>query len=134
MDRKADTERKEKSQGKTIWIRFKRNQTGCSRLVVFLIMAVIVLSADLWLDYESGATTMDLTNAYQALVQLIFWHRSSMVVIILPVFVFGGRISMFVGIATVAVSLTFWRSDRLQLPHIMAEKWMEVLMRFAWMF
>ena len=57
---------KKKSQWKTIWIRFKRNKLAVAGLVVFLIMAVIVLSADLWLDYESGATTMDLANAYQA--------------------------------------------------------------------
>ena len=55
---------KKKSQWKTIWIRFKRNKLAVAGLVVFLIMAVIVLSADLWLDYESGATTMDLANAY----------------------------------------------------------------------
>ena len=47
---------KKKSQWKTIWIRFKRNKLAVAGLVVFLIMAVIVLSADLWLDYESGAT------------------------------------------------------------------------------
>ncbi len=98
---------KKKSQWKTIWIRFKRNKLAVTGLIVFLIMAAMVLSADLWLDYESGVTTMDIDNAYQTpSAEHIFgtdqYGRDYFTRV-----VFGGRISMFVGIATVAVSLTF---------------------------
>ncbi len=98
---------KKKSQWKTIWIRFKRNKLAVTGLIVFLIMATMVLSADLWLDYESGVTTMDIDNAYQTpSAEHIFgtdqYGRDYFTRV-----VFGGRISMFVGIATVAVSLTF---------------------------
>ena len=98
---------KKKSQWKTIWIRFKRNKLAVAGLVVFLIMAVIVLSADLWLDYESGATTMDLANAYQAPSAAHIFGTDQYGRDYFTRVVFGGRISMFVGIATVAVSLTF---------------------------
>ena len=96
---------RKKSQWKTIWIRFKRNKLG--GLIVFLMMTVLVLSADLWLDYQQGAMTMDIANAYQAPnAQHIFgtdqYGRDYFTRVI-----YGGRISMFVGIATVAVSLTF---------------------------
>ncbi len=98
---------RKKSQWKTIWIRFKRNKLALGGLIVFLMMTVLVLSADLWLDYQQGAMTMDIANAYQAPnAQHIFgtdqYGRDYFTRVI-----YGGRISMFVGIATVAVSLTF---------------------------
>ena len=98
---------KKKSQWKTIWIRFKKNKMALGGLIVFLLMAVIVLSADLWLDYEKGAMTMDIANAYQSpSAQHIFgtdqYGRDYFTRV-----VYGGRISMFVGIATVMVSLIF---------------------------
>jgi len=98
---------KKKSQWKTIWIRFKKNKLALAGLIVFAVMAITVLSADLWLDYETGAITMDISNAYQGpSAQHIFgtdqYGRDYFTRVI-----YGGRISMFVGIATVAVSLTF---------------------------
>ena len=98
---------RKKSQWKTIWIRFKKNKMALGGLIVFLLMAAIVLSADLWLDYEQGAMTMDIANAYQSpSAQHIFgtdqYGRDYFTRV-----VYGGRISMFVGIATVMVSLIF---------------------------
>ena len=103
---KYSTSRK-KSQWKTIWVRFKRNKLALAGLIVFALMAITVLSANLWLNYEEGALTMDIANAYQSpSAQHIFgtdqYGRDYFTRVI-----YGGRISMFVGIATVAVSLTF---------------------------
>lgn len=103
---KYSTSRK-KSQWKTIWVRFKRNKLALAGLIVFALMAITVLSANLWLNYEEGALTMDIANAYQSpSAQHIFgtdqYGREYFTRVI-----YGGRISMFVGIATVAVSLTF---------------------------
>lgn len=98
---------KKKSQWKTIWLRFKKNKLAVAGLIVFLIMSAIVLSADLWLDYESGATVMDIANAYQPPSATHIFGTDQYGRDYFTRVVFGGRISMFVGIATVAVSLTF---------------------------
>ena len=120
---------KKKSQWKTIWIRFKKNKMALGGLIVFLLMAVIVLSADLWLDYEKGAMTMDHCQrlpvsqrpAYFGTDQYgrdYFYPRG-----------YGGRISMFVGIATVMVSLIFGGPDRRHGRLHYGGKVDEVLMR-----
>ena len=62
---KYSTSRK-KSQWKTIWVRFKRNKLALAGLIVFALMAITVLSANLWLNYEEGALTMDIAIAYQS--------------------------------------------------------------------
>ncbi|MCI8578931.1 MAG: ABC transporter permease [Lachnospiraceae bacterium] len=98
---------RKKSQWKTIWIRFKKNKLALAGLAVFLLMAVTVLSADLWLDFESGALNMDLANAYQAPSAAHLFGTDQYGRDYFTRVIYGGRISMFVGIATVAVSLTF---------------------------
>ena len=55
---------KKKSQWKTIWIRFKRNKLALAGLIVFGIMALIVLTADLWLDFKNNGLKMNILNSY----------------------------------------------------------------------
>lgn len=98
---------RKKSQWKTIWLRFKKNKLALAGLIVFALMAITVLSADLWLDYESGVLTMDIANAYQGPSAAHFFGTDQYGRDYFTRVIYGGRISMFVGIATVAVSLTF---------------------------
>ncbi len=98
---------KKKSQLKAIWMRLKKNKLAMFGLIVFAVMAIIVLSADLYLDYEQQAITQDLTNRFalpsgKHLLGTDHYGRDVMVRII-----YGGRISMFVGLATICVSLSF---------------------------
>lgn len=103
---KYSTSRK-KSQWKTIWVRFKRNKLALAGLIVFALMAITVLSANLWLNYEEGALTMDIANAYQSPSAKHIFGTDQYGRDYFTRVIYGGRISMFVGIATVAVSLTF---------------------------
>ncbi len=98
---------RKKSQWKTIWHRFKKNKLALAGLIVFILMAVTVLSADLWLDYDSGVLNMDIANAYQGPSAAHLFGTDQYGRDYFARVVYGGRISMFVGIATVAVSLTF---------------------------
>lgn len=98
---------KKKSQIRVIWTRFKRNKLAVLGMVIFLLMLLAVLGADLYLDYETDALDINLKNRF-ALPSAEHWFgtdqngRDEFARVI-----YGGRISMFVGIATVAVSLTF---------------------------
>ncbi len=98
---------RKKSQWKTIWLRFKKNKLALAGLVVFVLMAATVLSASLWLNYKEGALTMDIANAYQSPSAAHIFGTDQYGRDYFTRVIYGGRISMFVGIATVAVSLTF---------------------------
>ncbi|MCD7906107.1 MAG: ABC transporter permease [Clostridium sp.] len=98
---------RKKSQWKTIWLRFKKNKLALAGLIVFVLMAATVLSASLWLNYKEGALTMDIANAYQSPSAAHIFGTDQYGRDYFTRVIYGGRISMFVGIATVAVSLTF---------------------------
>ena len=97
---------KKKSQWKTIWIRFKRNKLALAGLIVFGIMALIVLTADLWLDFKNNGLKMNILNSYMGPSKEHIFGTDQYGRDYFTRVVFGGRISMFVGIATVAVSLS----------------------------
>ena len=93
---------RKKSQWKTIWLRFKKNKLALAGLIVFALMAITVLSADLWLDYESGVLTMDIANAYQGPSAAHFFGTDQYGRDYFTRVIYGGRISMFVIGATAA--------------------------------
>lgn len=97
---------KKKSQVKAIWMRFRKNRLGMFGLVLFCIMLVAVLSADLYLDYESQAITQDLSNRFNTFSPDNLLGTDQYGRDVLARIIYGGRISMFVGMATVCVSLT----------------------------
>ena len=97
---------KKKSQLKTIWIRFRRNRLGMFGLILFFIMIIAVLGADLYMDYESQAISQNLSVRFQSPSTEYFLGTDQYGRDVLARIIYGGRISMFVGIATVCVSLT----------------------------
>ncbi|MEA4919490.1 MAG: ABC transporter permease [Clostridiaceae bacterium] len=98
---------KKKSQAKVVWGRFKRNKLAFFGMIIFILMMFLVLGADLYLNYDVDALEQTIKNRYQ-LPSTDHWFgtdqfgRDEFARV-----VYGGRISMFVGIATVFVSLTF---------------------------
>ena len=97
---------KKKSQWGTIWLRLKRNRLAMFGLFVFMAMTVVVLSADLFFDYEEDALGQNLSQRFKKpsaehLLGTDQYGRDVMTRVI-----YGGRISLFVGIATVCVSLS----------------------------
>ena len=98
---------KKKSQLGTIWLRYKSSKLAVFGLVVFIAMAVCVLGADLYLDYENQAIAQNLSIRFQP-PQLgeHFLGTDQYGRDLFARLVYGGRISMFVGMATVCVSLT----------------------------
>lgn len=97
---------KKKSQAKAVWTRYKRNKLGMFGLIVFCLMAVVVLSADIYLDYEEQAIAQNISERFQFpsgghILGTDQYGRD-----VLARIIYGGRISMFVGMATICVSLS----------------------------
>lgn len=97
---------KKKSQVKVIWNRFKRNKLALAGMVIFLFMLLAVLGADLYLNYDVDALEQNISNRFQTSSAEHWFGTDQFGRDEFARVIYGGRISMFVGIATVMVSLT----------------------------
>lgn len=97
---------KKKSQAKAVWMRFKKSQLGIYGLILFSIMVIVVLSADLYFDYEEDAIAQNLSERFQTPSKDHILGTDQYGREVLTRIIYGGRISMFVGIATVCISLS----------------------------
>ena len=97
---------KKKSQWKTIWLRLRKNRMAMFGLFVFIAMMAVVFSADLYYNYDEDALAQNLSQRFkkpspQYLLGTDQYGRN-----VLARVIYGGRISLFVGLATVCVSLS----------------------------
>lgn len=97
---------KKKSQLKTVWNRLKKNRMAMFGMVLFFIMMTAVLSADLYLNYEEQAVSHNLSIRFQPPSSEHLLGTDQYGRDVLARIIYGGRISMFVGLATICVSLT----------------------------
>jgi peptide/nickel transport system permease protein len=98
---------KKKSQSRIIWMRFKKSKLAVGGLVVFLLMLLVVLGADLFLDYDTDAIEQSVRQRFQPPGREHWFGTDQFGRDVFARVIYGGRISMFVGIATVLVSLFF---------------------------
>ncbi len=97
---------KKKSQVKAVWIRFKKSKMAMFGLIVFLIMAIAVFSADLYLNYVDQAVSQNLSNRFKFPSSEHILGTDQYGRDVFARIIYGGRISMFVGLATICVSLS----------------------------
>jgi peptide/nickel transport system permease protein len=97
---------KKKSQFGTIWKRLKKNRMAIFGLVLFIAMMTVVLSADLYYDYEKDVIAQNLSTRFKKPSAEHFLGTDQYGRDVLARVIYGGRISMFVGLATICVSLT----------------------------
>lgn len=97
---------KKKSQLRTVWLRLKKNRMAMFGLVLFSVMMVLVLSADLYMDYEEEAIAQNLSIRFQAPSRDHLLGTDQYGRDLLARVIYGGRISLFVGLATICISLT----------------------------
>ncbi len=97
---------KKKSQVKTIWNRYRKNKLALFGMFVFIAMLLMVLFADLYLDYEKDAIARNLKIRNQGPTAEHWFGTDHMGRDEFARVVYGGRISMSVGVATVLVSFT----------------------------
>jgi len=97
---------KKKSQSRVIWTRFKRNKLALLGMMVSILMLTAVLGADLYLNYETKALDQNIRNRFQPPSSEHWFGTDQYGRDEFARVIYGGRISMFVGIATVIVSLS----------------------------
>jgi peptide/nickel transport system permease protein len=96
---------RKKSQAKAAWMRFRKNRMSRLGLVLFLVMLVAVLGADLYLDKEMSIK-QNIPERFQKPSPKHLLGTDEFGRDVFARVIYGGRISMFVGVATVCVSLT----------------------------
>ena len=99
---------RKKSQFRTIWNRLKKNRLAIFGLVLFTLMLGVVATADLYYSYEQDAVAQNLRLRFKSPGKVPGhplgtdqYGRD-----VLARVIYGGRISMFVGLATICVSLS----------------------------
>ncbi|MBS6951740.1 MAG: ABC transporter permease [Enterocloster asparagiformis] len=96
---------KKKGQLRVIWMRYCRSRLAVFGLIIFSVMLLLVLSADLYMDYDTNALKMNMSEQYLAPSMRHLMGTDSMGRDYFARVIYGGRISMFVGVATVIFAL-----------------------------
>lgn len=96
---------KKRSQLKSIIFRYKKNKLAMYGLVIFVVMILIAIFADVFADYELDAITQNMKERLQTpsgehLLGTDTYGRD-----IFARIIFGARISLFVGVVTISMSL-----------------------------
>lgn len=100
------TKYKKRSQLGSIWFRFKKNKLAMVGLVILSLMILMAITADLYIDYDGTAIAQNLKQRLQTPSSAHAMGTDQYGRDVLARIVFGTRISLFVGLATVAISLT----------------------------
>lgn len=98
---------KKRSQIKSIMFRYKKNKLAMVGFVMFIIMILIAISADLIVNYEIDAVTQNMKERLQTPNGEHIFGTDEYGRDIFARIIFGARISLFVGLITIALSLTF---------------------------
>lgn len=107
MNTSDKTKIKKRSQFLSIWNRYKKNKLAVFGLTVLTIMVLTAAFANVILDYEDDAVTQDLSNRYMFPGKGHIFGTDHFGRDLFARIVFGARISLFVGIAVIAISLAF---------------------------
>lgn len=96
---------KKKSQLMSIWHRFKKNKLALFGLVVFAVMLFIAIFADFIVDYERDAITQHMASRFMAPGGDHIFGTDGFGRDLFARIIFGARISIFVGVVTIALAL-----------------------------
>jgi len=102
-----ETAIKKRSRTKSIWLRYRKNKLAMFGLVLLAILVLVAVFADFMLDYYKDAISMNMGERLQAPGRGHVFGTDAFGRDLFARIVFGTRISLFVGILTVAVALTF---------------------------
>lgn len=96
---------KKKSNGSELWSRFLKNKTAVLGLFTFCAIILLAVGAPLFASYENQAIRLDVANRLQPPGGGHLLGTDEMGRDIFARIVFGARISLVVGISSVAVAL-----------------------------
>ena len=92
------------SQGKLVWRRYKKNKLAMTGLIVILVYMVLILAAPLYIDYAQ-VTDMNIPGRFTAPCAEHIFGTDQYGRDLFARIVYGGRISLFAGLASVILSL-----------------------------
>lgn len=96
---------KKKSQLVSIWHRFKKNKLALFGLVVFAFMLFIAIFANVIVDYERDAITQHMADRFKPPSAEHIFGTDGFGRDMFARIIFGARISLFVGVVTIALAL-----------------------------
>jgi peptide/nickel transport system permease protein len=96
---------KKKSQLLSIWNRFKKNKLALFGIAVFFVMLFIAVFADFIVDYEKDAITQNMAMRFKPPGSGHIFGTDGFGRDLFARIIFGARISLFVGIVTISLSL-----------------------------
>lgn len=94
-----------RSQWKMVWHRFKKNKLAMFGLFVFLILVGIALCADLIADYDTMVVRQSMQERFMAPCAAHWFGTDEYGRDIFARIIHGTRISLFVGIVSILISL-----------------------------
>ncbi len=96
---------KKKSQLASIWHRFKKNKLALFGVVVFVSMLLVAVFADFIVDYEKDALMQNMAQRFQRPSGEHLFGTDNFGRDLFARIIFGARISLFVGVITIGLSL-----------------------------
>ena len=97
---------KKRSQIRSIWFRYRKNRLALLGLVILGFMLFMAATADIFFDYEAHAVAQNIRIRFTPPCGEHFLGTDEYGRDVLARIVYGARISLFVGIATVLFSLS----------------------------
>ena len=97
---------KKRSQLKTIWFQFRKNKLAMIGLVLFLALLMIALGSGLFLDYDTDVIEQHIRDRLQPPSSEHWFGTDQYGRDLFSRVIWGARISLFVGLFTVAIALT----------------------------
>ncbi len=97
---------KKRSQLKAIFHKFKKNKLAMFGFVILVILIIIVSTAGLYLDYEADVETQDMKAMFLGPSWDHPFGTDQFGRDMFARIIYGGRISLFVGLFTISIALT----------------------------
>ncbi len=106
MEQEARRKYKKKSKLKSVWIRFRRNKRALVGMVVLLMLILIAVFANFIVDYDVAISQV-MKDRLQTPSAAHWFGTDHLGRDMFARIIYGTRTSLFVGILTIAVAVTF---------------------------
>lgn len=99
------TKYKKRSKFNSIWFRFKKNKLALFGLIIFVLMTLLAIFANLFADYEQEAIKQNLKERLQPPNNEHIFGTDAFGRDIFARIIYGARVSLFVGLVTILISM-----------------------------
>lgn len=99
------TQEKKRSQAQEVWARLKTNKIAVLSMFIILLLVLIALTANLFLDYDVDAIKQNISNARQSPSAEHWFGTDEYGRDVFARVIFGTRISLAIGVVCVIVSM-----------------------------